>query len=57
MKNLQVWAPNAQSVELVKRDKQSFGPPILLERTTAQYRGATMDGYWQLPPQYRQAFR
>lgn len=56
MKNLKVWARNAQSVELVTRDKQSFAPPILLERTTAQYRGATMDGYWQLPLQHRQAF-
>jgi len=48
MKNLQVWARNALSVELVKGDTHSFVPPILLERTTVLYRGATISGYWQL---------
>ena len=49
MTQLQVWAPNAGSVELVTKDKQSFTPPIVLEPTTAEYRGKTLQGYWQLP--------
>ncbi len=49
MTQLQVWAPNAGSVELVTKDKQSFAPPIVLEPTTAEYRGKTLRGYWQLP--------
>jgi 1,4-alpha-glucan branching enzyme len=56
MNNLQVWARNALSVELVTGDKQSFVPPILLEKTTAFYRGATMNGYWQLSAPDRQNF-
>ena len=47
MNQLQVWAPNAQSVELVKADKQSFVPAVTLIPTTVTYRGATMSGYWQ----------
>ena len=49
MNQLQVWAPNAQSVELVKSDKQSFLPEVALIPTTVTYRGATMSGYWQVP--------
>ena len=49
MTQLQLWAPNAGSVELVTKDKQSFAPPIVLEPTTAEYRGKTLRGYWQLP--------
>jgi 1,4-alpha-glucan branching enzyme len=56
MKNLQLWAPNALSVELVTGDGLSFVPPILMEETSAEYRGTTMDGYWQLPAEARQSF-
>lgn len=49
MNQLQVWAPNAQSVELVKANRQSFAPPVALVPTTVTYRGATMSGYWQVP--------
>jgi 1,4-alpha-glucan branching enzyme len=49
MNEIQVWAPNAQSVELVMADRQSFAPPILLVPAIVNYRGAKMSGYWQLP--------
>lgn len=56
MDNLRVWARNAQSVELVTRDRVSFSPAIMFEPTTAEYRGATLHGYWQLPAGARQNF-
>jgi 1,4-alpha-glucan branching enzyme len=56
MTNLQVWARNARSVELVTGDKQSFVPPIFLEKTSVRYRGTTMSGYWELPAQIQQNF-
>src|SRR5688500_8607165 len=49
MNQLQVWAPNAQSVELVRGDKQPFVPPVLLAPTTVAYRGQMLAGYWQVP--------
>ncbi|WP_291992537.1 alpha-amylase family glycosyl hydrolase [Candidatus Accumulibacter sp. ACC003] len=49
MEHFKVWAPNAQSVELVTRDKQSFQPSIRLEKTTQTYRGKALPGYWQVP--------
>src|SRR5579862_4585465 len=50
MNGLQVWAPNAQSVELVTKDKASFSPPVILQKTTVTYRGNVLPGYWQTPP-------
>ncbi len=50
MTQLQVWAPNARSVELVTSDKQSFAPPVLLAPATITYRGQDISGYWQTPP-------
>ena len=47
MNQLQVWAPNARSVELVTSDKQSFAPPVLLAPATITYRGHNISGYWQ----------
>src|SRR4051812_41177654 len=49
MNQLKVCAPNAQSVELVKSDKQSFVPAVALNPTTVTYRGTTISGYWQVP--------
>jgi 1,4-alpha-glucan branching enzyme len=49
MGTLQVWAPNAQSIELVTADRQSFDPKIQLERTPITYRGGEINGYWQTP--------
>src|SRR5690242_3486677 len=50
MNRLQVWAPNAQSVELVTQDRQSFSPPVILTPATITYRVHTISGYWQTPP-------
>jgi 1,4-alpha-glucan branching enzyme len=50
MNPLQVWAPNARSVELVSKDRQPFAPPVLLTRTTINYRGQNISGYWRTPP-------
>ena len=49
MNQLQVWAPNARSVELVTSDKQSFAPPVPLEPATAITAAKTFRGYWQTP--------
>ena len=49
MNQLQVWAPNARSVELVTSDKQSFASPVLLAPATITYRGQDISGYWQTP--------
>ena len=50
MNQLQVWAPNARSVELVTSDKQSFAPPVQLVPVTITYRSQNISGYWQTPP-------
>jgi len=50
MNALKVWAPNAQSVELVTKDRQSFAPAVILQQTTVTYRGNVLPGYWQTPP-------
>jgi 1,4-alpha-glucan branching enzyme len=51
MNQLQVWAPNARSVELVQFDKQSFPTPVpLLGPSDIAYQGRTLPGYWQTPP-------
>jgi 1,4-alpha-glucan branching enzyme len=47
MPQLCVWAPNAQSVELVDANKQSFVPPFLLTKGTMQYGNKTLPGYWR----------
>ena len=44
-----VWAPNARSVELVTKERQSFPAPVLLQPTTITYRGQTISGYWKVP--------
>ncbi len=49
MNEIQVWAPNASSVELVAWDRQSFSPPIPLAPTTVTYRGLSLPGYWKVP--------
>ena len=49
MTQLQVWAPNAHSVELVTSDQRSFDPVVQLERSSVIYRGRELDGYWQTP--------
>ena len=49
MNQLQVWAPNAHSVELVTQDRQSFSPPVILTPATITYRVHTISGYWQTP--------
>jgi 1,4-alpha-glucan branching enzyme len=47
MNQLCVWAPNAKSVELVTKDKESFSPPVLLTPTSIAFRGQTISGYWR----------
>ena len=49
MNEIQVWAPNATSVELVRWDQQSFSPPVVLAPTTVTYRGQSLPGYWKVP--------
>jgi 1,4-alpha-glucan branching enzyme len=49
MNQLCVWAPNAKSVELVTKDKESFSPPVLLTPTSMAFRGQTISGYWRTP--------
>src|SRR6187551_1450059 len=56
MGNLQVWAPNAKSVELVNKDRVSFQPALVLQPTKVSYRGEKMSGYWELAPAQGQAF-
>ena len=47
---LTVWAPDAQSVELVTQNIQSFNPQVMLARTTVTYDGhVAIPGYWQTP--------
>ena len=50
MNQLQVWAPNARSVELVNQDGQSIAPPVMLIPATITYRVHSMPGYWQTSP-------
>jgi 1,4-alpha-glucan branching enzyme len=50
MRQLQVWAPDAQSVELVDAKQASFAPQVMLTRTTVNYNGHdAIPGYWQTP--------
>ena len=51
MRQLQVWAPDAQSVELVDATQASFAPQVMLTRTTVNYNGHdAIPGYWQTTP-------
>jgi 1,4-alpha-glucan branching enzyme len=48
MNPLTVWAPDAQSVELVAQNMQSFDPQVMLAKTTVTYDGhVAIPGYWQ----------
>jgi 1,4-alpha-glucan branching enzyme len=49
MPELSIWAPNAQSVEVVDAARQSFNPPVTLVAATVPYNGMTLAGYWKLP--------
>ncbi len=49
MNRIQIWAPNARSVELVTQDRQSFPIPVVLQPTTVTCRGHTLSGYWEVP--------
>lgn len=48
MPELCIWAPNAQSVELVSANKASYRSPVMLTQTTVPYNGAVLDGYFSL---------
>ncbi len=48
MPKLCIWAPNAQAVELVDADKQSFTPAVVLVPAQVPYNGAQLTGYWEL---------